>query len=452
MPDTPRRPFIRGTAQLRLLASWCLAALAPLTVAGALLTGIGFPLGWRVVFFTVCLVISLVLLAVIAWHMIHAWRTLETLLGALRAGDYSIRARLPSEHHPLRGLIADINMLADTLREGRRKRTESLRFLGKTLTTLQDPVFVVDRDGCLLMINPAARCLIGAVNDSVIGRDIASLGLGPVMSAAENTILSWNFAMRSGRWIVQRVVWYSEGQENTMVMLHDISVALGEEERDAWQRLIRVLSHELNNSLAPIGSLAGSLSALLEDEGSKAVESALREGLEVIGRRSESLARFLSGYGRLARLPPLRQRPFRLDSALRRIVLLEHRMAIAVVGTVAVTVVGDEDQLDQAFINLLRNAVESAVPLGGAVRVDWGLAGAHVRVTIEDEGAGLPGRASLFVPFFTTKPTGSGIGLTLTRLIVDAHAGSVDLRDRESGGGALAVVSLPLGDPESDIR
>ena len=127
-------------------------------------------------------------------------------------------------------------------------------------------------------------------------------------------------------------------------------------------------------------------------------------------------------------------------------------METTIVGTLAITVVGDEDQLDQAFINLLRNAVESALPLGGAVRVDWALTGTHVRITIEDEGAGLPGRASLFVPFFTTKPTGSGIGLTLTRLIVDAHAGSVDLRDREGGGGALAIVSLPLGDPESDIR
>jgi len=452
MPDTPRRPFIRGTAHLRLVAPWCLAALAPLAVAGALLTGIGFPLGWRVALFTVCLVTSLVLLAVIAWHMIHAWRTLEALLGALRAGDYSVRARLPSEHHPLRGLVADINMLADTLREGRRKRTESLRFLGKTLTSLQDPVFVVDRDGCLVMINPAARGLIGAVNDSVIGRDVATLGLGPVMAAVENTVLSWDFGTRNGRWIVQRAVWYSEGHENTMVMMHDFSVALGEEERDAWQRLIRVLSHELNNSLAPIGSLAGSLSALLEDEGGKAVEGELRQGLEVIGSRAESLARFLSGYGRLARLPPLRPRPFRLDLALRRIALLEHRMETTIVGTLAITVVGDEDQLDQAFINLLRNAVESALPLGGAVRVDWALTGTHVRITIEDEGAGLPGRASLFVPFFTTKPTGSGIGLTLTRLIVDAHAGSVDLRDREGGGGALAIVSLPLGDPESDIR
>lgn len=437
---------------MRLVAPWCLGAVAPLAAAGGLLVGTGLPPVWRVVVFVGGLSTTLVLMGVLGWHMIHAWRTLEALLAALRAGDYSSRARLPSVHHPLRGLVADINILSDTLREGRRKRTESLRFLGKTLTTLQDPLFVVDRDNRLVMINAAARALVGAVNDSVIGRDIASLGLGPVVAAGENTIFSWDFATRSGRWIVHRALWYSEGHENTMFMMHDVSVALGEEERDAWQRLIRVLSHELNNSLAPIGSLAGSLSALLADEGGKAVEGELRQGLEVIGRRSASLARFLAGYGRLARLPPLRPRPFRLDLALRRLAMLEHRMDIALVGTARVILIGDEDQLDQAFINLLRNAVESAEPMGGAVRVDWAVTGPQVRITIEDEGVGLPGRASLFVPFFTTKPTGSGIGLSLTRLIVEAHAGNVDLRNREGGRGALAIVHLPLGEPENGVR
>jgi nitrogen fixation/metabolism regulation signal transduction histidine kinase len=434
------------------VAPWCLAAIAPLAAAGGLLVGTGLPPAWRAVVFAAGLATTLVLMAVIGWHMIHAWRTLESLLAALRAGEYSSRARLPSVHHPLRGLVADINMLSDTLREGRRKRTESLRFLGKTLTTLQDPLFVVDRDNRLVMINPSARALVGVVNDSVIGRDIDSLGLGPVVAVAENTILSWDFAARSGRWIVHRAVWYSEGHENTMFMMHDVSVALGEEERDAWQRLIRVLSHELNNSLAPIGSLAGSLSALLEDEGGKAVEGELRQGLEVIGRRAASLARFLAGYGRLASLPPMHPRPFRLDTALRRLAMLEHRLEIVLLGTVPVTLVGDADQLDQAFINLLRNAVESAAPMGGAVRIDWAMAGPQVRVTIEDEGVGLPERGSLFVPFFTTKPTGSGIGLSLTRLIVEAHAGNVDLRNREGGRGALAIVHLPIGDLENSVR
>lgn len=438
------------------LVAWSFAAIvAPLVIAGACLA-VGVPSGTgRVAIFAAGLVSSV---ATAAWFMTRAlpeWRTLGDVLSALREGDYGIRGRLPPETHPLRGMIDDINHLSDTLREGRRKRTESLRFLGKTLTALQDPIFVVDGEQHLVMINPSARALIGAANESIVGRDVQAMGLGPVIAAPNDAILSWDFAARSGRWIVRRALWYSEGRENTMVMLHDVSAALGDEERSAWQRLIRVLSHELNNSLAPIGSLADSLSVLLNDPGGRPTDAELREGLDVIGRRASSLTRFLSGYGRLARLPPLRAREFRLDLALRRLARLEHRVEVVIDGTADIVVVGDEDQLDQAFINLLRNAAESAQPVDGGVRVDWVVVGPQVRVTIEDEGGGLPERSSLFVPFFTTKPAGSGIGLSLTRLIVEAHAGSVDLRARPAGRGALAIVMLPLGSagshrPEAD--
>lgn len=235
-----------------------------------------------------------------------------------------------------------------------------------------------------------------------------------------------------------------------MVMLHDLSAALSKEERHAWQRLIRVLSHELNNSLAPIGSLAGSLSTLLDTRDSATLDEELRLGLEVIGRRAHSLTRFLSGYGRLARLPPLQRRPFRLDIALARLVRLEQRRPVEIEGSSAISVDGDEDQLGQAFINLIRNAVEATLETGGSVRIDWRVEGDHVRVTIEDDGIGLPSSDGLFVPFFTTKPEGSGIGLTLTRLIVEAHAGTVDLAARCGARGAVATVRLPLR-PGADI-
>lgn len=229
-----------------------------------------------------------------------------------------------------------------------------------------------------------------------------------------------------------------------MVMLHDLSVALSKEESLAWQRLIRVLSHELNNSLAPIGSLAGSLSTLLDTRDGAMIDEELRVGLEVIGRRAHSLTRFLAGYGQLARLPPLQRRPFRLDLALARFARLEQRKTVGVSGTSTVIVDGDEDQLGQAFINLMRNAVEATLATAGAVSVDWRVEGEYVRVTIEDEGIGLPASDGIFVPFFTTKPEGSGIGLTLTRLIVEAHAGTVDLAARHDARGVVAIVRLPL--------
>lgn len=365
------------------------------------------------------------------------------LLLALREGDYGLRAHMRPGCDPLQPLLADINALSDELRALRRKRSEASRFFGKSLAALRDPVFVIDDQNRLILVNRAGRRLIGAGHTTVTGQDIAALGLSEPLSAPDETILSWHFAAASGRWAVRRAAWYTEGRENTFLMLHDLSAALGEEERYAWQRLIRVLSHELNNSLTPIGSLASSLHDMMDGQ-SPVSHDDLRQGLEVISRRSASLGRFLGGYGRLARLPPPRPIPFRLDLAIERLARLEKRSYVQVMGGEPLTVVGDEDQLEQAFVNLLRNAVEAALPGAGGVRVNWRSDGGRVRVEIENDGPALPDSGALFVPFFTTKPDGSGIGLSLTRLIIEAHAGTVDLDNRPDGTGVVATVRLPL--------
>ncbi|APG03594.1 hypothetical protein BJI69_06515 [Luteibacter rhizovicinus DSM 16549] len=429
---------------------WALMFVTPLVASGALLVVVsGLSLAVRGAIFAAGLALSGLLGWIGGGRLVATLGTVLDLLFAIREGDYSMRGRVRPGRDPLQGLIGDVNLLTDDLRSGRRKRTETSRFLGKTLVALHSAVFVIDDRECLAFINPAARRLIGAERAAVIGRDMTSLGLGEPLRAADGAILNYRFASMSGRWAVRRAVWYSEGREHTMVMLHDLSAALSEEERRAWQRLIRVLSHELNNSLGPIGSLAGSLSTLLDADDIGAIQDELRLGLEVIGRRAHSLTRFLSGYGRLARLPPLQSRPFRLDIALRRLALLERRKAVDVTGRAAVTVNGDEDQLGQAFINLIRNAVEATLETEGGVRIDWRAEAGFVRVTIEDEGVGLPPSDGIFVPFFTTKPEGSGIGLSLTRLIVEAHAGTVDLAARSDRKGAVATVRLPMH-PDSD--
>ena len=371
------------------------------------------------------------------------------LLAALREGDYGLRGHVQWRRDPLQVLIADINALSDELRDGRRKRTEASRFLGKTLVALNSAVFVVDDAGILRLINPAARKLLHAERAAVVGRVADELGLGPALVARDDTILDHHFPSGKGRWAVRRAVWYSAGREHTLVMLHDLSAALNEEERRAWQRLIRVLSHELNNSLTPIGSLAGSMAVLLDKESSDSARDTIRDGLEAIERRAAALGRFLGGYGRLARLPPMQRSRFRLDESLGRLVRLESRLGVTIVGQRPVLIDGDEDQLGQAFVNLLRNAVEATLARDPAGRVwlGWQVEVGHVLVTIEDEGVGLPASDCLFVPFFTTKPEGSGIGLSLTRLIVEAHGGSVELRPRPGSLGALAVVRLPFGMP-----
>jgi nitrogen fixation/metabolism regulation signal transduction histidine kinase len=426
---------------------WAGIVLLPMIVAGCVLALVdGLPWPVRTSVFSIGLALTLLLGWLAGRRALGTLDVVSDLLGSLREGDFGMRGRVRPGHDPLQGLVSDVNLLSDELREGRRKRAETSRFLGKTLIALGDPVFVVDEDDTLRLINPAARKLIGAERMAVIGRHLGPLGLAEVLAAPDNAVFNWSFPGGSGRWSIRRASWRSDGRQHRLVMLRDLRVALGEEERRAWQRLIRVLSHELNNSLTPIGSLAGSLSTLLADRDVAEAREELQIGLEVIERRAISLARFLSGYGKLARLPPPQPKGFRLDHMLARLAMLDRRLPVEVGGSEAVAMSGDEDQLTQAFINLLRNAVEAALPVSGAVRVDWRVEGRYVRVIIEDGGTGLPSSDALFVPFFTTKPEGSGIGLSLTRLIVEAHGGTVELAPRVDGMGAIATVRLPLGD------
>jgi signal transduction histidine kinase len=246
-----------------------------------------------------------------------------------------------------------------------------------------------------------------------------------------------------GRWELRRRSFRWEGRPHRLVVLADLSQVLREEERVAWQRLIRVLSHEINNSLTPIKSIATSLSALLDRRDVESDDDDLKEGLQVIAGRSEALGRFMSSYARLAKLPHPQKRELSVREWVRRVASLESRIEVEVLDSPDVKIEADGDQLDQLLINLLDNAVDASLETGGAVRINWADVEGHVEVRIEDEGPGLAQTANLFVPFFTTKPKGSGIGLALSRQIVEAHGGRVKLRNRTDGPGCVAEVWLP---------
>jgi signal transduction histidine kinase len=222
---------------------------------------------------------------------------------------------------------------------------------------------------------------------------------------------------------------------------------LREEELQAWRRLVRVLSHEINNSLAPIKSIAGSLQTLLDRATHAAdVEEDMRRGLSVIGGRSEALIRFMSAYARLARLPAPHRVPLEVGTWVRRVAALETRLPVRVQGGPPTTIRADGDQLDQLLINLLRNAVDASLETGGDVCIRWTRQNGTVSIMIEDEGPGLPSSANLFVPFFTTKPQGSGIGLVLSRQIAEAHGGALLLENRKNGKGCIATFRLAADD------
>jgi len=369
-------------------------------------------------------------------------QTLANLIAALREHDYAIRGRAARRDDALGLAMTELAELADQLRDERWRDEEAAAGLARIVEGLDAAVIAVDGGGTVRLANRIAERLVGRPLE---GATLAALGLTElVASDAPRTI---ELALPGGRgtWEVRPSEVRLSGMPHRLLVMTDVQQALRAEERQAWQRLVRVLGHEINNSLGPISSIAETLrTGLLQPQRRPDLDDDLVRGLEVIGRRAAALARFMQSYARLVRLPP--PRPGRVDVAawIRRTVDLETRAAVEIVGGPPATVAGDPDQLDQLLINLVTNAVDAAAETHGGVRIAWSITGATAVVVIDDDGHGVAATANLFVPFFTTKPTGSGIGLVLARQIAEAHGGSLVVRNRKSARGAEAVITLPI--------
>jgi signal transduction histidine kinase len=265
-----------------------------------------------------------------------------------------------------------------------------------------------------------------------------------MLAEKSGRIVGHVFPGGGGRWEIRRRSFREGGKPHELLVISELSRALREEERQAWQRIVRVIGHELNSSLAPIKSMAGTVRKLVGREPLPADwRDDARAGLSIIHDRAESLERFMGAYARLARLPPPTRRGAELSALVRRVASL-HERRITVEPGAAIHVSIDPDQIEQVFINLMRNAVEAAGEQGG-VRVRWRGNGRSVVVEVEDDGPGLARTDNLWVPFFTTKPHGTGIGLVLSREIVENHGGSIALENRVGAKGCVATVRLPLG-------
>jgi len=306
-------------------------------------------------------------------------------------------------------------------------------------------VFTFDDTQRLRLVNRAGERLLAQPSERLLGRTASDLGLAPFLEGESRHPVPMTFPGGAGRWGVRVSTFREHGRPHQLLVLSDLTRPLRAEEVLAWKRLVRVVGHELNNSLAPIQSITSSLKNLLGREPPPADwRDDMRDGLAVIGGRAESLGRFMGAYARLARLPQPKLASLDVDSWVRRVVGLETRLAVAVEAGPDLTIRGDGDQLDQLLINLVRNAADAAIETGGGVTAGWRAARAHLEVWIEDEGPGLPNSSNLFVPFFTTKPGGSGIGLALCRQIAEAHNGTLTLENREAGRGCRARLRLPL--------
>ncbi|MEE9230372.1 MAG: ATP-binding protein [Acidobacteriota bacterium] len=378
-------------------------------------------------------------------RVVFPLQTLANILEALREGDFSLRARGARRGDTLGEVLLEANILGETLWEQRLGAVEATALLQKVIAEIDLAVFAFDEQQRLQLVNRAGENLLAQPAGRLLGRRAAELGLGECLDGEPARTLQKAFPGGAGRWGMRRSSFRAQGVPHQMLMLADLSQALREEEQRAWRRLIRVLGHELNNSLAPIKSLAGSLESLLQRDPRPADwEEDMRRGLHVIAGRSESLSHFMEAYARLARLPQPRIQPLDVGAWVRRVAGLETRLEVALVAGPEITIQADGDQLDQLLINLVRNAVDAALETQGQVKVGWSKNASHLDVWVEDEGPGIGNTTNLFVPFFTTKPGGSGIGLVLSRQIAEAHGGHLTLKNRTPKAGCLASVRLPL--------
>ncbi len=443
------------THDRRVLLLTLLAALPGALVALTLLWLGGFSakVQWTLAVFIVGA--SLGFAFALRGRVVHPLQTISNLLAALREGDFSIRARGARFDDPLGEVMVEVNTLAETLHDQRLGALEATALLSKVMSEIDVAVFTFDEAHVLQFVNRAGERLLGQPAERLLGRRATELRLAPWLSGESARVEDVVFPGGAGRWEVRRTSFRQGGRPHQLLVLTDVSQPLREEERQAWQRLIRVIGHELNNSLAPIKSIADSLEHLLaRDPRPLDWEDDVQRGLGVIAGRADALSRFMGAYARLARLPRPTLQRVPIEEAIRRVAGVEMRVEVQIVAGPPVTIVADRDQIEQLLINLLRNAADAATETGGGVRIGWRRLGgiaSRLEIWVEDEGPGLPNTANLFVPFFTTKPGGSGIGLVLCRQIAEAHGGTLTLENRTDRTGCRAALRLP-GDrlPESD--
>lgn len=429
-----------------------LALLAPvpgLAVALWLLWSGPYQTATRLTLTVLLLASWLVLATVLREIVIRPLQTLSNMLAAIREQDYSLRARQANEDDALGLAMMELNALMDELRTRRLGALEATSLLRRVMAEIDVAVFAFDEKDTLQVINATGEHLLGDSAAQLQGSSATQLGLGECLRGSAPRTIDLAFRGQRARWEVRRGAFRQDGRPHQLVVLADVSRALREEESLAWQRLVRVLGHEINNSITPIKSLSERLLQLLQrSPADEAPQGELREDLErglgVISGRSEALSRFLASYTRLIRLPPPTRGAVDVAAWVNRSVRLENRLEVMVHPGPSVTLHADGDQLDQLLINLIRNAVDASTETGGDVSVRWMLRDGRFRLYVEDAGLGLPDTANLFVPFFTTKPGGTGIGLVLSRQIAEAHGGSLQLQNREDARGCVAVLTLSV--------
>ncbi|MCG8526371.1 MAG: ATP-binding protein [Opitutales bacterium] len=384
-----------------------------------------------------------------SWLIRSVFRPIQSatnLISAIREDDYSMKSRPSSTKDALGELYYEIHLLSEGLHREFLKASESEILLKGIMKDVDVAVFAFDGQGSITLINHEGCNLLNTTEEECLGKLASHFKLDELIQQKDQQTVAHTFPARSGRWTIRKSEFREDGIPHTLLLLQDVSKSLREEERLAWKRLIRVMGHELNNSLAPIKSVSGTLNRLVSiHDIDPELKEDLEDGLEVIKKRTEALSRFVQDYSKIAKLPPPQKTTFNLKKTAERIIELQDFQGslIELKNCVDLDVYADEAQIEQLLINLTKNAIEANSATGGKTKIAFNIKDSEVVIQITDEGLGLASSDNLFIPFYSTKPGGSGIGLTLSQQIAENHEGSLDLRNREDQSGCIATVRLP---------
>ena len=437
MKTPPRADFAAHLARLSLLGAVPAVALAALLVVAT-----ASRTAWLVL--AVAVAGSIAAATAIRRSVSHVLNTIANLVSAIHDGDFSVRGKSQRGHDDVAFAFSAINALADVLRDQRLSALEATTLLRKVIEAIDTAIFAFDEGERLCLVNLAGERLLGAHAERLKGQRAEQLGIAAWLTGETPRKVMVDLPGAKGAWELRHGIFRQAGRLHTLVVAADVSRLVRDEERQAWKDIIRVLSHEINNSLAPIASISQGLKATLDNPAGGPAADDLRDGLGVISRRSESLQRFMENYGRLARLPPPEYETVEIEPWLRSVARLEERVPLALEGPAGAVVEADPGLLEQAIINLVRNAADASLAMRTGIRLSWAVTpGQKAIIRVIDAGPGIEEGAVLFVPFFTTKPSGSGIGLVLSREIVESHDGSLALENRADARGCIATIVLP---------
>jgi nitrogen fixation/metabolism regulation signal transduction histidine kinase len=392
----------------------------------------------------VCLLWILIVASAVRGELLRHIRTLSNLVESIRVQDYSMRGSRAREPGELAELYQQLNILTESLKSSRQGEQELLSILEKVVSQINVAIIVCDSRDKIRLVNQLATALLKTSAEKLVGINFGDTALVGLPMSPEPKLIDFRFPGAEGRWQVSQHNYRHEGKTSRIVFVADLKQVLSEEEIAAWQRLIRVISHEVNNSLTPITSLCQTLSSIASKPESAELKDDILEGLDVIAERAKGLQEFISVYARLARLPEPHKVLFPVVELAGNLQRIFANQPLTILPFPDVTVFGDPVHLEQALINLIKNGLEANPAAAPDVQLTCQLRGGQCEFQITDNGSGISNPGNLFVPFYTTKKEGAGIGLILCRQIAAKHHGYVSLENRTDASGAGAKLVLPL--------